>query len=120
MLAMNPDVQEKVFKEQCEIYQDLDSPTTLATINEMKYLDMVIKESLRLSTAIGVVRQITKDIDIGKCLIQFIYFKVIYKFSIFNIFLVLPLNQEASFKIPCFYVTQTAPGTRTDVHITIL
>lgn len=68
MLAMHQDIQERVFKEQCDIFSKIDTASTLADINEMKYLEMVIKESLRLCAAPAILREVSKDIDIGICL----------------------------------------------------
>lgn len=47
-LALNPDIQERLFTEIDSIKQELNgSPLTYETIPKMKYLDMVVSESLR-------------------------------------------------------------------------
>lgn len=47
-LALNPDIQEKLFVEIDCIKKELNgSPLTYETIPKMKYLDMVVSEALR-------------------------------------------------------------------------
>lgn len=47
-LAMNPDIQDKLFSEIDQVKNDLNgSPLTFEMILEMKYLDMVLCETLR-------------------------------------------------------------------------
>jgi cytochrome P450 len=59
--------QEKVLMEQREIFGDSDSPPTYRDIQEMKYLEMVIKEALRLYPSIPVFgRKLQKDVDVGE------------------------------------------------------
>ncbi|XP_053669358.1 cytochrome P450 4d1-like [Anopheles marshallii] len=48
-LAKNPDVQEKAFNEVRNIVgDDRKQPVTMTMLNDMHYLDLVIKETLRL------------------------------------------------------------------------
>jgi hypothetical protein len=59
--------QEKVLMEQREIFGDSDCPPTYRDIQEMKYLEMVIKEALRLYPSIPVFgRKLQKDVDVGE------------------------------------------------------
>lgn len=47
-LALNPDIQERLFAEINSIKQELNGSTlTFETIPKLKYLDMVVSESLR-------------------------------------------------------------------------
>lgn len=48
-IARSPEVQKKCFEEIFEIYgKDTKAPTTLSELNRLSYLDLVIKETLRL------------------------------------------------------------------------
>ncbi|XP_047003514.1 cytochrome P450 4C1-like [Schistocerca americana] len=67
LLGHHPDIQEKVFAEQEDIFRDEPKrrPTT-HDLNNMKYLEMVIKEALRLYPSVPAVsRHLTKEVDIG-------------------------------------------------------
>ncbi|KAL7296360.1 hypothetical protein TKK_0010374 [Trichogramma kaykai] len=70
VLALFPDVQEKVYQEQFEIYGDSDPgdvPVRHEDLNRMDYLERVIKETLRIfPIAPIVVRKITDDLNIGE------------------------------------------------------
>mgnify|MGYP003449485720 FL=1 len=47
-LAKNPEIQEKAFAEIRDVIgDDIKKSITLADLNELKYLELVIKESLR-------------------------------------------------------------------------
>ncbi|KAK7874325.1 hypothetical protein R5R35_007799 [Gryllus longicercus] len=63
LLSRHPAVQEKVLEELDSIF-DTSKPLdpTIHELSELKYLDMVIKESLRIFPPVGAVsRQITSD-----------------------------------------------------------
>lgn len=47
MLAIYPEIQEKVVAEMREIFDDADSPVTYEDLSKLTYLEMVIKETLR-------------------------------------------------------------------------
>jgi len=59
--------QNKVSEEQESIFQGSDRSVTMKDLNEMKYLERVIKESLRLYPSVPFIgREITQDVQLGK------------------------------------------------------
>ncbi|CAD7012862.1 unnamed protein product [Ceratitis capitata] len=67
LLATHPEIQQKVYAEQEQLLGDnLKGEATFQQIADMQYLDMVIKESLRLYPSVPfVARQTDKDYDIS-------------------------------------------------------
>jgi cytochrome P450 family 4 len=67
-LAANPDSQAKVHAELDGIFgNDKERQVTSKDLPEMKYLDCVIKETLRLYPSVPFVqRTLTDDLEIGK------------------------------------------------------
>ncbi|KAK5646138.1 hypothetical protein RI129_004602 [Pyrocoelia pectoralis] len=64
-LANNPHVQETVIQELKSIFGDHKADASSHDLNEMKYLEMVIKESLRLYPPVPLIgRHILKDTEI--------------------------------------------------------
>lgn len=61
VLGLFPDVQEKVFDEINSIFNGIDRPTTLADLNEMKYLERVIKEAMRVFPPVPTLGRILSD-----------------------------------------------------------
>lgn len=66
-LAKYPHVQEKVYKEVTNILgTDASEPITLSKLNDLTYLELVIKESLRLYPSVPMIgRFLREDIDIN-------------------------------------------------------
>ncbi|KAJ9599774.1 hypothetical protein L9F63_026377, partial [Diploptera punctata] len=48
LLATHPDIQEKVYEELENIFENSDRSPSMKDLSEMKYLERVIKETLRL------------------------------------------------------------------------
>ena len=66
-LTLEPVLQEKVYKEQQEIFGDSQRLPTYRCIQQMKYLEMVIKETLRLYPTVPLFgRKMSKDFDVGE------------------------------------------------------
>ncbi|VVC42646.1 Cytochrome P450, conserved site,Cytochrome P450,Cytochrome P450, E-class, group I [Cinara cedri] len=65
LLAMYPDIQDKVYDEIYSVLGDGDEPITIDHTSKMVYLKQVIHESLRLfPTAPLVLRQLQDDVTI--------------------------------------------------------
>ncbi|KAK7588225.1 hypothetical protein V9T40_005470 [Parthenolecanium corni] len=66
MLAMHPQIQEKVYEELRETFENSDRPMTTDEINKLTFLDQCIKETLRLFAAVPVViRHTYEDLPIS-------------------------------------------------------
>lgn len=67
-LAHNPHVQQKVFDEVRRIIgDDRTKPITMAKLNEMHYLELVIKETLRLYPSVPMFgRKMMENTEISK------------------------------------------------------
>jgi cytochrome P450 family 4 len=64
MIAKHPQVKEKLLKEIDEIIGDGD--VTFKSLNEFKYLDLVIKETLRLYPPAPIIsRRLFEEVDFG-------------------------------------------------------
>lgn len=65
-LAINQDVQQKLYDEICEVYSDESVEVDYDNIGSMKYLDMVVKESLRVFSPIPIsIRETIDELDVG-------------------------------------------------------
>ncbi|KAI5641923.1 cytochrome p450 domain-containing protein [Phthorimaea operculella] len=66
-ISKNNDVQEKILEEQRAIFaDDFERDPTYSELSHMKYLECVIKESLRLYPSVPFIeRRVPKDIDIA-------------------------------------------------------
>ena len=70
MLALHPDVQEKVVQEIEDVFDSVDQETDNDMLNNMPYLDMVIKETLRLfPSAPLILREASKNVELKSCTI---------------------------------------------------
>jgi cytochrome P450 len=67
LLSLNPDKQENLYNEISSILTSSDDEVTEKMMNEMHYLDLVIKESLRLlPVAVFSARMTTDDVEFSK------------------------------------------------------
>lgn len=68
-IAQHPEVQKKIVQEFQEVQgQDKDTSVTLQLLNQLHYLDIVLKEVLRLYPSVPLIgRLIEEDIVISKC-----------------------------------------------------
>lgn len=67
MLAMHPEVQDKVYEEIVNILPDDQSTLTADIIYKLNYTDWLVKESLRLFPTIPLITRITRqDMKIGR------------------------------------------------------
>lgn len=83
LLAMHPDIQERLYEELRSVYESQDEDTTNEHIPRLNYMDQVIKEGLRLFP-LGpfLLRRAIGDVKISNCTIP----KDSYVFlSIFNL-----------------------------------
>jgi cytochrome P450 len=70
LLGQNLDLQEKLFNEINEHYPSFDEPLTMEILNSMTYLEMCIKETLRLIPIIPFIgREVMENFDLGPCTI---------------------------------------------------
>lgn len=67
LLGNHMDVQERCHEELDSIFQDTDRDITRQDLADMKYLEMVIKETLRLYPSVPIIsRELGEDIVLGK------------------------------------------------------
>lgn len=67
MLAIHQDVQSKVVDEIRRIFESTDGEVSEEALGEMKYLEMVIKECLRLFPLPSMtIRKVTEDLKLSK------------------------------------------------------
>jgi len=66
-LGCNLEHQEKVHEELNEVFGNSATPATVKELSQLKYLDRVIKETLRLFPSVPVItRKLSEDVKIGK------------------------------------------------------
>lgn len=68
LLGGHPDIQEKVLEEIDSVMDgDRKRAPTMKELGEMKYLECVIKESLRLYPSVPLIaRTLGEDVNLGK------------------------------------------------------
>lgn len=67
LLATSPEIQDRVVEEVDAImHGDRERPPNMKELNDMKYLECVIKESLRLFPSVPFIgRQLYEDVQLG-------------------------------------------------------
>lgn len=67
LLGVHQDIQNRVYNELYDIFGDSDRPATFADTLQMKYLERVILESLRMYPPVPIIaRKLTEDVKIGE------------------------------------------------------
>lgn len=70
LLGLHPDIQEDLYKEMDEIFHGSMRAPTIKDFSEMKLLERVIKESLRLYPAVPLMgRTLSEDVQLDKYLL---------------------------------------------------
>lgn len=68
MLAMHPEIQERLFEELRSVFSSQGEETTNKHLNQLQYLELVLKETMRLFPAAPFpLRTATTDIPISNC-----------------------------------------------------
>lgn len=65
-MGNNLDHQEKVHEELDKIFSNSEVPANMKELSELKYLDRVLKEALRVYPSIPIIaRKLAEDVQIG-------------------------------------------------------
>ncbi|XP_062700047.1 cytochrome P450 4d2-like [Aedes albopictus] len=69
VMAKYPEVQQKVYEEAVSVLGDsIETPITLSALNDLKYLDLVVKESLRMFPPVPYISRSTiKEVELSGC-----------------------------------------------------
>ncbi|XP_025262856.1 cytochrome P450 4V2 isoform X2 [Camponotus floridanus] len=66
LLGNNLEHQEKVHEELNEVFKDSETPASINELSQLKYLDRIIKETLRIFPSVPLVtRKLSEDVKIG-------------------------------------------------------
>ncbi|GAB1860793.1 Cytochrome P450 4C1 [Camponotus japonicus] len=66
LLGNNLEHQEKVHEELEEVFKDSETPATVKELSQLKYLDRIIKETLRLFPSVPLItRKLAEDVKMG-------------------------------------------------------
>lgn len=79
LLAIYPHIQEKVYSEINQLFPGDDFELTLDDLQQLPYMDMVLKETLRFFTIVPLIsRYVSDDMKIS---ITFIYILILNKLN---------------------------------------
>lgn len=67
MMAMHPEIQERVLEEMRSVFESAEEPVTQDHISQLSYLTMVLYETLRLFPITPfIAREVQEDIQLGE------------------------------------------------------
>jgi cytochrome P450 family 4 len=67
LLAIYPDAQEKLAEELSSIFKSVNEDVTDDHLNQMTYMDLVIKEAMRFWPILPFIgRSLTADVTLGE------------------------------------------------------
>ncbi|KAJ6634646.1 Cytochrome P450 4C1 [Pseudolycoriella hygida] len=67
LLGLHPEIQDKVYNELDSIFHGSDRKVTLSDMSEMKYLERVIKEAMRLYPPVPIIgRRLSENIQLDE------------------------------------------------------
>lgn len=68
LLAMHPDVQDRLFEELHSVFDSQEEETTYDHLQRLTYLDRILKEVMRLFPSAPLIARITRaDIPLSNC-----------------------------------------------------
>lgn len=68
MLAMHPDVQDRLFEELRSVFDSQNEETTYDHLQRLTYLDRILKEVMRLFPSAPLIARVTRaDIPLSNC-----------------------------------------------------
>lgn len=74
LLGLHQDIQNKVYDELYQIFGDSNRPATFYDTLQMKYLERVILETLRMYPPVPIIaRELKRDVKIGN-MRKYVYF----------------------------------------------
>lgn len=68
-------IQQKIYEELDDIFENSDRPPNTNDLSRMKYLECVLKEAMRLFPPVPILsRRLVVDTKMGECVLVLIYF----------------------------------------------